>query len=73
MSADESIRLHIDHKCTGIVEDIESYRYPEHKEGSNLKNEPLKDGYHDHGCDSLRYGICGRFPIRNQQYKVSTR
>ena len=73
MSADGQIRLHIDHKCKGIVEDIESYRYPEHKEGSNLKNEPLKDGLHDHGADALRYGLCGRFPIRKQQYKVSTR
>lgn len=70
MSADGTKRLHIDHKCTGIVEDLESYRYPEHKEGSNLKNEPLKDGYHDHGCDSLRYGLCGRFPIRTQKYRV---
>jgi len=73
MSADGDIRLHIDKSCSGIVEDIESYRYPEHKEGSNLKNEPLKDGFHDHGADSLRYGICGRFPIRKQQYKVSKR
>jgi hypothetical protein len=70
MSADGTKRLHIDHKCTGIVEDLESYRYPEHKEGSHLKNEPLKDGYHDHGCDSLRYGLCGRFPIRKQKYRV---
>lgn len=73
MSADGTVRFHIDHKCKEIVEDIESYRYPEHKEGSNLKNEPLKDGYHDHGCDALRYGICGRFPIRKQLYKVSSR
>ena len=73
MSAEGTIRLHIDQSCMGIVEDIESYRYPEHKEGSNLKNEPLKDGYHDHGCDCLRYGIIGKFPIRNQKYKVSTR
>ena len=70
MSADGKIRLHIDHKCTGIVEDLESYRYPEHKEGSNLKNEPLKDGLHDHGCDALRYGICGKFPIRKQKYRT---
>ena len=73
MSADGDIRLHIDKSCSGIVEDVESYRYPEHKEGSNLKNEPLKDGFHDHGADSLRYGICGRYPIRQQQYKVSKR
>ena len=70
MSADGKIRLHINYNCTGIVEDLESYRYPEHKEGSKLNNEPLKDGLHDHGADSLRYGICGRFPIRKQKYRT---
>ena len=73
MNADETIRFHIDHKCTGIVEDMESYRYPEHKEGSKLNNEPMKDGYHDHGVDALRYGIVGRFPIRKSKYKAHKR
>ena len=70
MTADGEIRLHIDHKCTGIVEDLEAYRYPEHKENSTLKNEPMKNGYNDHGTDALRYGICGRFPIRKQKYRT---
>ena len=70
MTADGEIRLHIDHKCTGIVEDLEAYRYPDHKENSTLKNEPLKNGYNDHGADALRYGICGRFPIRKQKYRT---
>ena len=70
MSAEGTIRLHIDQSCMGIVEDIESYRYPEHKEGSNLKNEPLKDGYHDHGCDMIRYFFINRFPIRQQGINI---
>ena len=72
-SADGDIRLHIDKKCKGIIEDFESYRYPEHKEGSNLKNEPLRNGINDHGMDCIRYGIIGLHPIRNSKYKVSNR
>ena len=73
MSAIGEIRLHIDERCKGIIEDFESYRYPEHKEGSNLKNEPLRNGIHDHGMDAIRYGILGLHPIRKSKYKVSSR
>jgi hypothetical protein len=65
--------LHIDKKCVGMMEDLENYRYPEAKEGQDLKPEPLKDGYHDHGCDMLRYFFINRFPIKNRQFKVRTR
>ncbi len=64
------VRLHIDQRCTGIIEDLESYRYPENKENKELKDAPLKDGVHDHGCDALRYGIINKFPIRN--FKIRT-
>lgn len=36
------------------------YRYAERKEGSAEKEEPLKDGYFEHLCDSLRY-LCINF------------
>ena len=65
--------MHISHKCKGIIEDLESYRYPESKEGHDLKESPLKDGYHDHGCDSLRYGIINKFPIRQHKLKIGDR
>ena len=68
MSADKKIRLHVDEKCTGIIEDIFSYRYPEHNEGFNLKEQPLKDGIHDHGIDALRYGLVSHFPMK--QFKI---
>ena len=55
------------------MEDLENYRYPEAKEGQDLKPEPLKDGYHDHGCDMLRYFFINRFPIKQREFKVSTR
>ena len=65
--------LHINKKCKGIMVDLENYRYPEAKEGQDLKPEPLKDGFHDHGCDMLRYFFINRFPIKNREFKVRTR
>ena len=65
--------LHINEKCKGIMMDLENYRYPEAKEGQDLKPEPLKDGFHDHGCDMLRYFFINQFPIKNREFKVRTR
>ena len=56
-----------------MAEDLENYRYPEHKEGSDLKPDPLKDGFHDHGCDMLRYFFINRFPIKQQELIVRKR
>lgn len=58
--------IHLDKKCLGLAEDFENYRYPEHKEGTDLKQLPIKDGYHDHGMDAVRYFFTNRFPIRQQ-------
>ena len=65
--------FHVNKKCTGIMMDLENYRYPEPKEGTALKPEPLKDGYHDHGCDMIRYFFINRFPIKQREFKVRTR
>ena len=65
--------FHINEKCTGIMMDLENYRYPEPKEGADLKPEPIKDGYHDHGCDMIRYFFINQFPIKNREFKVRTR
>ena len=65
--------IHLDHKCKGLSEDFENYRYPEHKEGTNLKPDPLKDGIHDHGMDMVRYFFINRFPIRNNKLRLSPR
>ena len=72
-TADGVARLHIDKSCTGIIEDLESFRYPDSKEGKELKDAPLKDGIHDHGCDALRYGIINKFPIRNFKLRTNKR
>ena len=53
---------------SGIIEDLFSYRYPERKDNTPMKELPLKDGKHDHGIDALRYAIVNKFPIR--QYEI---
>ena len=73
LSADGTRRLHISDKCPGIIEDIESYRYPESKDGKELKEAPLKDGISDHGCDSLRYFFINKFPIKNSKIRTRKR
>ena len=65
--------FHIHEKCKGIMMDLENYRYPEAKEGQDLKPEPLKDGFHDHGCDMIRYFFINRFPIKQREFKVRAR
>jgi len=65
--------FHVDKKCIGMMEDLENYRYPEAKEGQDLKPEPLKDGYSDHGADMLRYFFINQFPIKQREFKVRTR
>ena len=65
--------LHLDNKCKGLAEDLENYRYPEHREGKDLKPEPIKDGYHDHGCDMVRYFFTNHFPIVNRELKARKR
>ena len=68
-SADGVRRIHVDKKCIELIEDFEEYRYPEAQDGKPIKEEPLKDGYHDHGNDAFRYFIINRFPMRNQEMK----
>ena len=65
--------VHLDRRCKGLAEDFENYRYPEHKEGTNLKPDPLKDGIHDHGMDMVRYFFTNRFPIRNNKLRLEPR
>ena len=68
-SADGIRRVHVDSKCKEIIEDFEEYRYPESTDGKPIKEEPLKDGFHDHGNDAFRYFIINRFPIKNREMK----
>ena len=53
--------------------DLENYRYPEAKEGKDLKNDPIKDGKHDHGTDMLRYFFVNQFPIKYKEIRIRKR
>lgn len=63
-------RLHLDKKCQGMAEDLESLRYPETQD---LKPVSMKDGYHDHGGDMIRFFFVNRFPIKNREVKIRKR
>ena len=58
--------IHVSARCINLCRDFENYRYPEHKEGSDLRKLPIKDGIHDHTMDALRYFFINRFPLRQQ-------
>jgi len=64
-NAAKEIYFYASNKCIGHIEDYENYRYPDYKEGRSLAEEPLKDGYYDHGCDETRYLFINLFPMNN--------
>lgn len=41
--------------CNHLLNCIENYCYPSAKDNQALKEEPIKDGIHDHPLDALRY------------------
>lgn len=47
-------------RCPITIRDIRASKYP--KEGkANIKDEPVKDGKHDHSRDALRYFVINRY------------
>ena len=72
-SANGNRYVHLHKKCTNLAVDLENYRYPDQKDGSDLKMQPLKDGYWDHGADAFRYFFINRFPIRNRKMVLGKR
>jgi phage terminase large subunit len=71
-SASNERRVHVSDTCKNIIEDFENYRYPEEVEGKMLSNDPIKDGFYEHGCDAFRYFITNRFPmIDNQLIRIA--
>ena len=65
--------FHLDNKCQGMAQDLETYRYPEAIDNKELKPIPIKDGHSDHGCDMLRYFFINRFPIKTRQLTMRSR
>ena len=48
-------RLHIDASCVNLINEFETYRYPDKKPDMNEKEVPIKE--HDHALDSIRYAL----------------
>lgn len=46
-------RVHIHSSCINLINEFETYRYPDKKPDMNEKETPVKE--HDHGLDSIRY------------------
>lgn len=46
-------RLFIHKDCVNLIYELETYRYPEPKEGKNDEEKPVKEN--DHALDALRY------------------
>jgi len=67
LSADGGIRFFMSDKCKGHIADFENYRYPEKRDRGQLKEDPLKDGYYEHGCDETRYFFINHFPIKKRK------
>lgn len=57
-------RLHINKRCHNLIMEIESYHYPDAKDGYNDREIPVKDG--DHAMDALRYVIMSDDSIVNE-------
>jgi hypothetical protein len=64
--ADGNAHFYVSDKCKGSIDSYDNYRYPERKEQQRVKEEPLKDGRHDHACDMLRYFIVNLYPIKRR-------
>jgi PBSX family phage terminase large subunit len=48
-------KLHIHVSCQNLIAELETYAYPEHREGHNEEENPIKEN--DHALDALRYAI----------------
>lgn len=48
-------RIHIHSSCKNLIYELETYHYPETKQGQNEKETPVKDC--DHAIDCIRYAL----------------
>ena len=60
LSAAGTRRLFIARNCTETIRSFRGYSYAMKRDGQT-KEEALKDGQHDHICDSARYVLTGKF------------
>lgn len=57
-------RLMIHKDCVNLISELETYRYPEPKEGKNDDENPVKEN--DHALDALRYVIMMDYGISEE-------
>lgn len=48
-------RIFIHKSCKFLINELETYRYPEKKPDKNEEEKPIKEN--DHACDALRYAL----------------
>jgi PBSX family phage terminase large subunit len=48
-------KLRIHSSCINLISEFESYAYPDTTDGTNERENPIKD--HDHALDALRYAL----------------
>lgn len=53
-------RIHIHKSCIHLIEEMESYHYPDSTSGRNEKENPVKDM--DHALDAMRYVVMTDVP-----------
>lgn len=58
-------KLHIHSSCVNLINELETYSYPESKFGKNEEENPVKE--HDHAIDALRYALFMDEPVNMVQ------
>lgn len=53
-------KLFIHKNCVNLISELETYSYPEKRDGHNEEENPIKEK--DHALDALRYAIMGNSP-----------
>lgn len=56
-------RVHINYSCVNLINEFETYRYPDKKPDMNEKETPVKE--HDHALDAIRYALYMQVPIES--------
>lgn len=53
-------RITIHPRCVNLINELETYAYPEKRDGKNEYEDPIKEN--DHLCDCLRYALANYAP-----------
>lgn len=62
-------RLKINKRCLNLINELETYHYPDSKDGVNEDERPVKEN--DHALDALRYALMMAEPLAPKKRKGS--